>query len=166
MLLLMVAPPLLAATLAADDVVSRLSATQRATVARSPGLALARAAVDVRSAENRSEAAAGTPYVELQQEGVGSGFDWESNAQTTLRIGTPFNLPSHARARRELRDAADAWVGVAHGAAMLEAVGAVSRKWLDLAVVEERLAVARRRLGRLERALALERVRLDLGEVA
>ncbi len=144
----------------------RLQATLEAAVAASPSLAALRAAVTARAAEGRAEAAAGVPWVELQQEGVGSGFRWEANAQTTLRLGTPFNLPSHARARRDLEDTALAWSEAAWRGAALETAREVAGLWLDLAAVEGRLAVARRRLARLERALALERVRLDLGEVA
>ena len=150
----------------AGSAVERVLETQRAAAELSPSLEAFTAAVTARSSESRAEAGAGVPWVELQQEGVGSGFDWESNAQTTLRIGTPFNLPSHARARRDLRDAAEEWTGAARGAALLETAGEVSRRWLELAAVEERLSVARRRLSRLDRALALQRVRLDLGEVA
>ncbi len=157
---------LLPGSAGADDALSRLAASQQAAIETSPQLEMLRAAVDVRSAEGRAESAAGTPYLELQQEGVGSGFDWESNAQTTLRIGKPFNLPGHARARRELRDAADAWVPAAREAAFLETAAAVSRRWLDVAIAEERLAVARRRLARLDRAQALQRARLEAGELA
>lgn len=144
----------------------RLLATERATVDTSPHLAALHAAVHARVAETQATAAAGTPYMELQQEGVGSGFTWELNAQTTLRIGTPFNLPSQGRARRDLRSAAGQWSTAAYQAAVLESTREVGLRWLDLAAVEERLAIGRRRLSRLERALDLERVRLDLGEVA
>jgi len=85
------------------NAVGRVLVSEQASVELSPALAAVRASVGARGAEARSTAAVGTPYVELQQEGVGSGFDWESNAQMTLRLGTPFNLPSHARAHRELR---------------------------------------------------------------
>jgi len=148
------------------SVISRVLATERAAVELSPSLGAIRAAVSARRAETQADAAAGTPYVELQQEGLGSGFDWQSNAQTTLRIGTPFNLPAHSRARRDLRDASEAWSVAAYGAAVLENTGEVGQRWIELAAVEERLAVATRRLTRLQRALALQRVRLDLGEVA
>jgi len=125
-----------------------------------------RAGADARSAESLSGAAAGTPYVELQQEGIDSNFDWQPNAQTTLRLGTAFNLPAHARARRELKDASRAWVETVFNTSILETTAGAGTRWLELAAVEERLGIARRRLGRLEKALDLQRVRLELGEIA
>ena len=146
--------------------VDRILATERAAVASSPSLAAARAGVAARSSESRAGAAAGSPYLELQQEGIGSGLDWAGNAQTTLRIGKPFNLPSHGKARRELGETATAWADAAARAAALETAEAAGNAWIGLAALEDRLDVARRRLERLRRALDLQRVRLELGEVA
>jgi len=149
-----------------NEAMQRIIATETAAIELSPGLVAMRASVEARSAETRATAAAGVPYMEVQQEGVGSGFDRQPNAQTTLRIGTPFNMPSHARARRELENAAEAWVEAADNKSILETTAEVGERWLDLAAAEGRLAVVRRRLLRLEKALNLQRVRLELGEVA
>ncbi len=99
--------PLRSALAEDSDVLDRISSTLKVSIDLSPSLAVMQASVDVHSAETMALAAAGTPYVEIQQEGVGSAFDWAPNAQTTLRLGTSFNLPSHSHARREVRDATE-----------------------------------------------------------
>jgi len=56
--------------------VDRILATEQAAIELSPGLAAIRAGAGAHSAEAMAGAAAGVPYVEVQQEGVGPGFDW------------------------------------------------------------------------------------------
>lgn len=145
---------------------ARLRAAARAAVERAPELAAARAAADTVRAGAAADGAAGHAYSELQQEGIGPGFAWRPNAQTTFRVGLPFNLPWQASAARELREAA---ATAAEAEIALSAVTVAERAgslWLQLAAAEARLEIATRIRERLDRALALHEERYSLGEVA
>ena len=118
----------------------------------------------------RHEAAARSgslrPFVEVQREGLTGGFDDALNATAYVRLGTPFPTFGQRRAGRELAGAAENWSQDALVAARWEHAGAIARVWLDLALVEERIAVLDVQTERLRHALMLERKRLELGEVA
>jgi outer membrane protein TolC len=146
--------------------VERLAASQRAAVRSAPELAARLSELAAAEAAARSERAPGTPYVEWQSEGFSSAFDRRPNAQDTLRLGTPFNLPSHWKKGRRLEEATVGWTEAGRRAARIELAAEVGRRWLDLAATLDRGAVVRRRLARLDQALSLQEARYQLGEVA
>jgi|GEM_PF-2578883 len=148
------------------DAVDRLLAATRAAVARAPEVESAVASADALRAAAAAEGAAGVPYTELQQEGIGSGWSDQPNALTTVRLGMPFNLPWQAAAARDLRRAADDAAAAELAVADLAVAARAASLWLELAAAEARLEVVTRARVRLDRALALHEERYSLGEVA
>lgn len=148
------------------DAVARLLAATRAAVARAPEVDAARALADALRAGAAAEGAAGGPYTEFQQEGIGPGWDDQPNALTSVRLGVPFNLPWQASAARDLRRAADDAAVAELAVADVAIVARAASLWLELAAAEARFEVARRARERLDLALALHEERYTLGEVA
>ena len=149
-----------------DGAVERLSAAVRGALERAPELRAAAATADVDRAAAALKGAAGTPWVDLQQEGIGAGLSTAPNAQTTLRFQAPFNLPWQASAARSLRETTDTMVAADREAGRMDVAGAAAMLWLDAAAASDRLAVATTARERLDRALALHEERYTLGEVA
>ena len=89
-----------------------------------------------------------------------------ANAADSLRLRKEvrlFGQRSSARVyQRQAGEALDAEGRVA----LLELAAETGREWLELAAALERRALVAHRLERLDRALALHRKRLELGEVA
>jgi outer membrane protein TolC len=142
----------------------RLSEVQRGAATASPALSARLQDAASLGAEARAEAAAVNPYVEWQSEGLGS--ERKPNAQDTLRLSTPFNFLGQIGPARELVDVADE-ASLQLRAALRRSVAVeASRRWLELAAVQERVAVRRARLERLERARKVLEARHRLGEVA
>jgi outer membrane protein TolC len=149
-----------------DDARARLMASQLSAVANAPGLAARLHELDGIQAEAQAVRSPGTPYVEWQSEGFGSGFDRSLNAQDTLRFGSPFNFPGQSKAGRRLQEITREWIDAGRDAARVELAAEAGQRWLDLATALERSAVIRDRLARLDRALALQEAKYQLGEVA
>jgi len=154
----MAAPP--------DTAVERVAAAVRGALATAPELRAAAATADADKAAAALQGAAGTPWLDLQQEGIGPGFSDRPNAQTTVRFGAPFNLPWQSSAARSLRDATDARTTADLDVARLDLAGNVALLWLETAAANDRLVVATAARERLDRALALHEERYSLGEVA
>jgi outer membrane protein TolC len=149
---------------ASETAAARVAAVQRAAVASSPALAARLREAALLAAEARTEAAAVSPYLEWQSEGLGG--DRTPNAQDTLRLGTPFNFFGQAGPARELARAAEHGAEAIRLAAMRTVAVESTRRWLALAAAVERAEVRRRRLERLEAALTRLEARHRLGEVS
>ena len=154
---------------AADDqatAAERLLATQAAALTGSAELRSRLEDLRVEEALARASGAPGSPFLELQTEGRSSSLDRRPNAQDTVRVGAPFNLPGQTGSVRRHTEATAGRVSARRWAEELVAVAEASRRWLDLASVAERSAVLRERVARLEEALALQEAKFQLGEVA
>jgi len=154
---------------AADDLAAaaeRLLATQAAALTESAELSSRLEDLRVEEALARATGAPGTPYLELQTEGLSSSLDRRPNAQDTVRVGAPFNLPGQTGSVRRFTEATTGRVSARRWAEEVTTVAEASRRWLELASVTERSAVLRRRVARLEEALALQEAKFQLGEVA
>ncbi|MEJ2580497.1 MAG: TolC family protein [Acidobacteriota bacterium] len=143
---------------------ARIKSVQRAAVASSPALQVRLHEAALLEQEARSDAAAISPYVEWQSEGLGSGT--KPNAQDTIRIGTPFNFFGQMGPARDLAQASEQGVMVIQAAAARSTAAEATRRWLDLAASVERLEIRRARLEKLDSALNLLEARHQLGEVA
>jgi len=142
-----------------------LAAAQRVALSEFPGLRAAQAGMTADAAAMRREAAAGTPFLEWQSEGLG-GPSRKPNATDYLRIGTPFNFPGQIGKARSLVRSADSWVVTAQDVAALTAASEASRRWIDVAAALELEALSGARLSRLDDALNLQEARYQLGEIA
>jgi outer membrane protein TolC len=150
---------------AGRDAVARLVAAQRAAVNESPRLRAERAGLTADGAALRREAAAGTPFLEWQSEGMG-GSNRKPNAADYLRVGTPINLPGQIGKARTVVRNAESWLVTARDVASLTIAAEVSRRWLDVAAALELEALSQTRLSRLDEALNLQEARFQLGEIA
>jgi len=150
---------------ASEDVVARLTATQRLALGEFPGLRAERANLTAEAAGIRREAAAGPPFLEWQSEGLG-GSGREANAADYLRVGVPFNFPGQTGKARALVRTTESWVVAAQDVAVLSTAAEVSRRWLDVAAAVELEALSAARLERLDDALNLQEARFQLGEIA
>jgi outer membrane protein TolC len=150
----------------AADASERLHRAIENTWQRGPDLARAEASIEFARREAAARSGSLRPYVEIQREGLTGGFDNAPNAAGYLRFGTPFATLGQRRAGRDVDGASESWSQDALSAARWESAGATARLWLDLALVEERIAVLGAQTDRLGRAVTLERKRLGLGEVA
>jgi outer membrane protein TolC len=146
-------------------VVARLVAAQRAAVDASPRLRAERAGLTADGAALRREAAAGTPFLEWQSEGMG-GSNRKPNAADYLRVGTPINLPGQIGKARTVVRNAESWLVTAGDMASLAIAAEVGRRWLDVAAALELEALSQARLSRLDDALNLQEARFQLGEIA
>jgi outer membrane protein TolC len=159
--------PALAAVAASggsETAAARVAAVQRAAVASSPALAAGLREAALLGAEARTEAAALSPHLEWQSEGLGG--DRTPNAQDTLRLGTPFNFFGQGGPARDLaRAAGEGTEAIAHTTVRAVAVES-TRRWLALAAAVERVEVRRQRLERLDAALTRLEARHRLGEVS
>ncbi len=131
-----------------------------------PDLVESLSRLDAEAAFDQSFRGVGSPYVQFQMEGIGSGFDPQPNAQRNLRVGTPFDLPWHFSKSRKLGGGLEDWQGSAAEVARLQVAQHVTVAWLRLAAVEEMIGVEERRLNRMDQAVRLQSERFSLGEVA
>ncbi|MDY7094047.1 MAG: TolC family protein [Acidobacteriota bacterium] len=165
---LALAAPLLAEETTTD---SRPPAEQRLLSSLEAALVqpMAQAAAARREAQ-RQEIHAGTaaaaPEVEWQSEGLDSSFGRELNAVDSLRLRKEVPLFGQHKDGRAVRHQADKTLEAAGRLQSLEIAGEAARAWLDLAVTLEQRTLAEHRLTRLDRALLIQRKRLELGEVA
>lgn len=153
-----------AAAGASETAAARVVAVQRAAATSSPALAARLREAALLGAEARTEAAALSPYLEWQSEGLGG--DRALNAQDTLRLGTPFNFFGQAGPARDLARTAEHGAEAIKLAAVRTVAVESTRRWLALAAALERVEVRRRRLERLDTALTRLAARHRLGEVS
>lgn len=153
-----------AAAGASETATARVAAVQRAAVASSPALAATLREAALLGAEARTEAAAVSPYLEWQSEGLGG--DRTPNAQDTLRLGTPFNFFGQAGPARDLARAAEEGTEAIARTAIRAVAVESTRRWLALAAAVERVEIRRRRFERLDAALTRLEARHRLGEVS
>ncbi|NOZ94307.1 MAG: TolC family protein [Acidobacteria bacterium] len=146
--------------------IRRVLATEGAAVERAPAAVAARERIVADAAGARRSGAGGAAWIEYQREGIGPSFTHRPNAQTTLRAGIPFVWPWRADDRSRLRARADDWQSVATEASSLGVAAEAARRWLELAAITERLGIVRARVERLDRAVALQQRRLELGEIS
>lgn len=149
----------------ANSPVTRVVEVARAALA-GPDLDASRARLDAATASARVEAHPGSPYVELQREGISQFFATAENASWYLRFGSPFNAPWNGGSVRDSVEATHAYVAAQKQVEGLKTAGRAVGVWLDLAAANDRLLVRRSQLERLEAALELQRKRLELGEVS
>lgn len=143
----------------------RVRHAMAAALDRDPAAAV-RARVAAERASLDAEALPGGPALEWQTEGIGSGAEREANAADSLRLRKELQLfGQRSSSRAYLQQAGEALDGEQR-AALLELAAEAGRQWLELAAAVERRALVAHRLERLDRAVALHRKRLELGEVA
>jgi outer membrane protein TolC len=114
----------------------------------------------------RAGSAAGSPSVGWQREGLGLSLDPRPNAVTYLRWGSPFHYPWELDRVRRFGAGVKRWLADEVHLVRSEQTHRAGTVWLELAAELERHEVTRRRLERLDRALTVERKRLELGEVS
>jgi len=133
---------------------------------RGPELAGAKAGLDFEAAASRVQVHLGSPYAEVEREGIGWDFEPEPTAVWSLRFGIPFNWPGQGSAVGNFIEATDRRVTVESRLAALDLAERAVAAWLDLAATGERIGVLESQLGHLVGALGLQRKRLELGEVS
>ncbi len=151
---------------ATPTALERLHAAVQSAWQNAPGLAARRAELAAAAAGHRADAAAGTPTLEWQREGIGPSFSHRDNAQTSVRLAAPFVPPWEWREVHALTGDAGALTESGIRAARQDLAARVAGDWLQLAATLDELEVARGRLERLEQAVTLQSHRRDLGEVA
>lgn len=164
--LALVAALLTALPSAAETAAERIVAAMDAAATAAPGARRANAELGARTAADHAAGASGTWRAEVQREGFESFFDDADNATEYLRLAAPWSTPRQARAGRRLGESSDAWLDAARSVGRLERAGEAGRLWLELAAQSERVELVRGRLERMDRALVLQRKRLELGEVS
>jgi outer membrane protein TolC len=132
----------------------------------SPSLRALEAGLEAEQASAQLLANPGSPYATLDFEGIEGSLDRAPNAGNYLRFGLPFNGPGQGRRSRSLVEGTRLYAASAARVAALELGARAAADWLDLAAAGDRLAVRRAQLGRLEKAVALQRRRVELGELA
>jgi len=137
-----------------------------AAVVGSPRSKLQLSQIDTDSALARAETGAGVPVLTWQSEGIGSGFSREANAVDYLRLSLPFNRPWQLDTVRDLRNQAEVLRQSGQRSSRLEVAVLAGQAWLDLAAAKEHEQLARTRLDRLDRALAIQQKRYELGEIS
>lgn len=151
------------ATTAAAD---RVLATMRSAVEGSPESRLRTASLGAEAAASRSMLGAGAPTLSWQREGIGSGFSRKPNSADYLRVSLPFNLPWQGGSREDVWEATERLLESGEASSRLEVATLAARRWLDLAAQSEIAALAGRRVERLERAVATQTRRYELGEIS
>ncbi len=149
-----------------EPAVERLSRTLAAVAENAPEVAAVYDEASAQAAMVRAEVHTFDPFLELQREGMGTNLDDRPNAAFYVRLGTTLPLPGEKHQRRRLETSLTEWLqarGIAESTRVVVAAGDI---WLQLAALEQRQALHSERLRRLERALELQRKRLELGEVA
>lgn len=144
----------------------KVLATMRAAIERSPETALRVAELEAEVAEMRSTTGAGAPTLSWQREGIGPGFEQRANAVDTLRFSMPFNPPWRRATGKDLRQATDRLLRIGGISGRLEVAALAAGRWLDLAAETEMAALAETRVGRLDRTLAIQTRRYELGEIS
>lgn len=145
---------------------ARVSMSMGAAVQSSPASAAARSGVEGDAAGALRTGAPGSPWVEWQREGVGPSLKHRLNSQTTVRAGTPFVAPWSWGGRSRLRSAVSGWRAAAIRTVELEAAAEAGERWLQLGAAVERRAITKSRVSRLDKAVALQRKRLEFGEIS
>jgi cobalt-zinc-cadmium efflux system outer membrane protein len=146
--------------------VGQLRETQSLSLTHAATLRAARAAADAERSAARAETSLFEPFLELQREGISGSFDDEPNAASYVRVGTPFHGPFQIGSTRRVREATDALASATLRAERLAVVHDATRAWLDAAHAEAKRAIVERIAERVDRAVALDRERLALGEIA
>jgi outer membrane protein TolC len=151
---------------AAATASEKVLATMRAAIERSPETALRVAELEAEVARIRSTAGAGAPTLSWQREGIGPGLDQRANAADYLRLNLPFNPPWRLETGKELQQSTARLLRVGGISGRLEVAALAARRWLDLAAETEMAALAEGRVGRLDRTLAIQTRRYELGEIS
>ena len=156
---------------AAADEANETEARERLARAMSAVLSLddagsLRARARAERAGTHAETTPGAPVVEWQSEGLGSGFDREANAADSVRLRKEVALFGQRSGARSYRLRLDNSTRSETRVALLELAARAGREWLDWAAAVEFRDLVAHRLERFDRALALHRKRLELGEVA
>lgn len=147
-------------------VAEKVLMTMRAAVEESPEITLRASRLGAEVAGIHSGTGAGAPTLSVQREGIGSGFDQRSNSVDYLRITVPFNPPWRRGTNNGLREATDRLSQTGRVSSSLEVAALAGRRWLDLAAETEMAELAESRAGRLEKALSIQALRYELGEVS
>ena len=148
------------------DAVDKVRDTMQAAVAQAPQIALQLSQLGAEVATVRAESGAGTPTLTWQSEGIGGGFDRNANAADYLRFSLPFNRPWGLGTIHDLKVASAQLLETGSRATALEVAGLAGRRWLDLAAATAMAHLAQARLDRLSRALEIQQLRYELGEIS
>ncbi len=143
----------------------RVHDAMAAALDRAPASAV-RARIEAERAAAVADVLPGGSAVEWQTEGIDSGGSREANAADSLRLRKEVRLFGQRSSARAYQRQTDETLDAEGQVALLELAAETGREWLELAAALERRALVAHRLERLDRALALHRKRLELGEVA
>ncbi len=149
-----------------DAALERLESTTASALRQTPVLRAVLEELSADEAAVASQSGAGTPSLGYLREGIGSSFDRQPNSQDTFSIDLPFNGPGQGSRARRLTDAAGLRTLALKRVAVLDVARLVGEEWVRTAALMDRLEVVRTRLYHLDKALALQNKRLELGEVA
>lgn len=149
-----------------SPVAGKVLATMRSAVEGSPEMVLRTSRLGAEAAEIRSTTGAGAPTLAWQREGIGSGFDRRPNSADYFRVSLPFNLPWQRGANRSLEESTGRLLETGTLSSRLEVATLAARLWLDLAAEAELAELAEARVGRLEKAVATQTRRYELGEIS
>ncbi len=119
-----------------------------------------------KQAAAQAEGAPHSPFFMFNTEGWDSSLDRAPNAQETLQVVFPFNLPGQTSAVREYTAAAAEGLDADRFARHVNVGREAGWRWVERAASMERLEVRRVRLARIDEALSLHEARFQLGEVA
>ncbi len=148
------APPSAQRLLAVMDVAMRSSLLTRSNRAR----------IDLELSAATADRALSSPSVSWHGEGFGSSLERELNGIDYYTFVQPFRMPGSGT--RQLRQASNAWSEASRRAERVESASTGALLWLALATEVEARGVLEARVRRIDRALELYRLRLEVGEVA
>ena len=146
--------------------IERLLATMQEAVDLAPQSRARLADLEATAEELRVDAASSAPAIAWQREGIGSSLSRQPNSIDYLKLVKSYNFPWQKSAGNRVVEGADRWesveaISIVYGEAL-----AAGSDWLSLAAATEDLAIAKRRLEQLTRALAIQDQRFELGEVS
>ncbi len=146
--------------------IERLLASMQEAVDAAPQSRARLAGLEAEAEETKAEAASSAPVIAWQREGIGSSFSRQPNSIDYLKLAKTYNFPWQKSAGNRVVEDADRWESVEAISIVYSEAMAAGSDWLSLAAATEDLAIAKRRLEQLTRALAIQNQRFELGEVS
>ncbi|MGB5390284.1 MAG: hypothetical protein WBP10_08910 [Thermoanaerobaculia bacterium] len=136
--------------------IERLLATMQEAVDVAPQSRARLAGLEAEAEETKVEAASSAPVIAWQREGIGSSFNRQPNSIDYLKLVKSYNFPWQKSAGNRVVEDADRWESVEAMSIVCSEALAAGSDWLSLAAATEDLAIAKRRLEQLTRALAIQ----------
>jgi len=146
--------------------IERLLATMQEAVDLAPQSRVRLADLESTTEELKVDAASSAPAIAWQREGIGSSFNRQPNSIDYLKLAKTYSYPWQKSAGNRVVEESDRWESVEAISIVYSEAQAAGSDWLSLAAATEDLAIAKRRLEQLNRALAIQNQRFELGEVS